>query len=250
MDLIEKLKSADKLVIGGHRGQLLDNIRENTLAAFETVLGKDIPYVEVDVQLTKDGVLVLYHDHDLRQKTSLTGMIRDHTLEELRAHFDICTVAEAIDWAKTNDMGLAFELKLKLPEMIDDRLPLGLGLVKLLQTKDFVRQCFVFGKDLDLLRTMKAKEPQLPIGVISIDRPNNPVQLMTELDATIYLNFLTDLPKDLVADLQAAGYLVDGSVVNSREELEAALSLGVNLIESDFPALLLTFLEEKNETSC
>lgn len=250
MDLIEKLKSADKLVIGGHRGQLLDNIRENTLAAFETVLGKDIPYVEVDVQLTKDGVLVLYHDHDLRQKTSLTGMIRDYTLEELRAHFDICTVAEAIDWAKTNDMGLAFELKLKLPEMIDDRLPLGLGLVEILQAKNFVRQCFVFGKDLELLQLMKIEEKNLPLGLICLEKPENPVRFMADMRADIYLNFLTDLPKDLVADLQAAGYLVDGSVVNSREELEAALSLGVNLIESDFPELLLTFLEEKYETSC
>lgn len=244
MDLIRTLKESPRLVVGGHRGQLVEGIRENTIPAFETVLGKGIPYVEVDVQLTKDRELVLYHDHDLSQKTSLTGMVRDYTLAELRSAFAICTVAEAIDWAKVHDMGLAFELKLKLPEMAEDRLPLGLDLVKILQAKDFVRQCFVFGKDLDLLQSMKTQEPNLSLGVICLDRPTDPVQFMTDRQADIYLNFLGDLPQDLVTALQAAGFLVDGSVVNSRADLELALALGVNMVESDFPEHILDLLED------
>lgn len=250
MDLIESLKRSSQLVVGGHRGQILEGVRENTLAAFDTVLGKGIPYVEVDVQLTKDGILVLYHDHDLSQKTSITGMVRDYTLAQLQASFDLCTVAEAIDWAKIHDMGLAFELKLRYPEMAEDRLPLGQELVELIQQKNFTRQCFVFGKDLDLLRLMKAQEPALPLGVICQERPEQPAQFMADLGADIYLNFLSDLTPALVADLQEAGYLVDGSVVNSRADLELALDLGVNLIESDYPETILNLLEESHETSC
>lgn len=245
MDLIKALKESKRLVVGGHRGQLVEGIRENTITAFETVLDKGIPYVEVDVQLTKDRELVLYHDHDLSQKTSLTGMIRDYDLHELRSSFEICTVAEAIDWAKVHDIGLAFELKLKSPEMVADRLSLGLDLVKLLKTKNFVQQCFVFAKDLDLLQMMKKEEADLPLGVICIERPDDPVQFMIDMKADIYLNFLGDLSQDLVTSLQAAGFLVDGSVVNTQNQLDQALSLGVNMVESDFPEQLLRLLEDE-----
>ena len=44
---------------------------------------------------------------------------------------------------------------------------------------------------------------------------------------------------DLVAQLHRAGYLVDGSVINSEGRLRQALALGVDLIESDHPEEML-----------
>ena len=79
-----------KLVIGGHRGHKSE-IRENTIANFEQIKKMDISYIEIDVQLTKDEQAVIYHDFDLSLKTSLKGMIRDHTLQQLRQSFEICT---------------------------------------------------------------------------------------------------------------------------------------------------------------
>lgn len=53
-----------------------------------TALKKAIEYgadgVEVDLQLTKDGVLVLYHDYDLANRSSLEGCIGDKTWDELK----------------------------------------------------------------------------------------------------------------------------------------------------------------------
>lgn len=245
MTLMKALVRSDRLLVGGHRGQQLAGVRENTLAAFETLLGKGIPYVEVDVQLTKDGVLVLYHDHELSLQTALSGLIRDYDLTDLRQSFDICTVEEAIDWAKSKGMGLAFELKLTYPAMLADRDRIGQGLVSLIEAKDFVDWCFVFGKDLDLLAEMKTALPDLTLGLIALEPPADPVAFMEAYQGRIYLNFLSQLSLDLVASLQAAGYLVDGSLVNDKEDLDLALALGVNLIESDNPELILTYLEEK-----
>ena len=47
-----------------------------------------------------------------------------------------------------------------------------------------------------------------------------------------------------VQELQAAGFIVDGSVVNSREQLETALSLGIDMIESDLPFDILAAYSE------
>lgn len=243
MDLIQTLRDSQRLVIGGHRGQLVEGLRENTLAAFDTLLGKGIPYIEVDVQLTACGQLVLYHDHDLSQKTSLSGMIRDYRLEELRAAFEVTTVEEAIIWAKRHDLGIAFELKIHPQKMWADRPLIGELLVALLQAYHFQKQCFVFGADHALLRQIKLADSSIPLALIVPFIPADPVQLMVEMEADIYLNFANQLSKELVSTLQAAGYLVDGSVVNDSEGLKMALALGVNLIESDYPEALRVELE-------
>ena len=57
---------------------------ENTLPAFERALELGAFEVELDVQLSRDGVLVLFHDRILDDKTDASGTVRDHDAEELR----------------------------------------------------------------------------------------------------------------------------------------------------------------------
>lgn len=218
--------------------------RENTLANFEAVKSLDLPYLEVDVQLTKDKVAVLYHDMDLSAKTVLKGHVRDYTLAELRASFELTTVEEAILWAKKQGVGLGFELKLQPRVMWEDREVLGQLLVSFIQKHNFACQCFVFGADYALLKQMKQALPSLNLGLIVPHLPADPVALMQEMQAEIYLNWASHLPLSVVKSLQEAGYLVDGSVINDREALHLALDLGLDMIESDVPEILLSYLEE------
>ena len=52
------------------------------------------------------------------------------------------------------------------------------------------------------------------------------------------------LSKELVDRLHEAGYIVDGSVVNTEADLKKAIELGVDLIESDEPEFITKLLEE------
>ena len=65
-----------------HRGASAE-APENTLPAFERALAVGVVEVELDVQLSRDGVPVLFHDGSLDEKTSLRGRLRDHTAQEL-----------------------------------------------------------------------------------------------------------------------------------------------------------------------
>ena len=58
---------------------------ENTLAAFAGALDIGVDYIELDVQMTKDGQLVVFHDDDLKRITGAEGAVRDYTLAELGA---------------------------------------------------------------------------------------------------------------------------------------------------------------------
>ena len=56
---------------------------ENTMAAFRLGVSMGADGIETDVQRTKDGVLVLFHDSTLERTLSVPGTIQDHTWKEL-----------------------------------------------------------------------------------------------------------------------------------------------------------------------
>lgn len=57
---------------------------ENTMRAFAAAVALGFRYLETDVHLTRDGVLVSFHDEHLDRVTDRTGRIQDLTLAELR----------------------------------------------------------------------------------------------------------------------------------------------------------------------
>lgn len=68
-----------------HRG-LFDNgsgIPENSVPAFELAVQNNYG-IETDVQMTKDGVLVVFHDDTLKRMTGTDGKLTDFTFDELR----------------------------------------------------------------------------------------------------------------------------------------------------------------------
>ena len=66
-----------------HRGASLHAF-ENTQKAFETAFIHKADGIELDVQLTKDGQAVIFHDLDLRRLTGKAGRVDMITLAELQ----------------------------------------------------------------------------------------------------------------------------------------------------------------------
>lgn len=65
-----------------HRGGS-QNFPENTLLAFEKSLEMGCDGIELDVQVTKDGIVVVYHPDDLKQRTNGSGPISAYKWEEI-----------------------------------------------------------------------------------------------------------------------------------------------------------------------
>jgi len=73
---------AQPLIIA-HRGASAEK-PENTLAAFRRALALEVDGIELDVQVTRDGVPVVFHDPVLRRLTGLAGRVATKTWAELR----------------------------------------------------------------------------------------------------------------------------------------------------------------------
>lgn len=80
----EELALKDNPVqIFAHRGAK-DRANEATLAAYDLAAKDGVDALEIDLRMTKDGVLVAMHDQTIDRTTDGTGKVETHTLEELK----------------------------------------------------------------------------------------------------------------------------------------------------------------------
>jgi glycerophosphoryl diester phosphodiesterase len=72
-----------KFLVIGHRG-VSGLAPEHTTASYDLVKEQKGDYIEIDLQMTKDGKLVAMHDTTVDRTTEGTGEVRDKTLEEMK----------------------------------------------------------------------------------------------------------------------------------------------------------------------
>ncbi|MBR6729688.1 MAG: glycerophosphodiester phosphodiesterase [Clostridia bacterium] len=104
-----------------HRGAS-EYAPENTLSAFYLGLLQGADGIETDVQRTKDGILVLFHDDTVDRVSNGSGKLSDYTLAELKAlkiygnnttgfYDSVITLREFLEKFSCYDIHFAIELK-------------------------------------------------------------------------------------------------------------------------------------------
>lgn len=96
---------------------------ENTMIAFEWAYKMGADGIETDVQMTKDGVLILFHDEMVNRTTDGVGFIKDYTYNELNKldagkwfsnefiGIKIPSVEEVLSYFKNKETVINFEIK-------------------------------------------------------------------------------------------------------------------------------------------
>ena len=75
--------NSDYVMIFAHRGDWR-NAPENSLQAYKNCIDAGFDGIEIDVQMTKDSVVVMMHDQTIDRTTTGTGKVSDYTLAELK----------------------------------------------------------------------------------------------------------------------------------------------------------------------
>lgn len=81
----------------GHRGYWKAGAQENTLASFRAAQDRGLKMVEMDVRLSKDQVVVVFHDNDLQRLGHLQKSVAELTAAELATAAQVCTLAEVFN---------------------------------------------------------------------------------------------------------------------------------------------------------
>jgi glycerophosphoryl diester phosphodiesterase len=105
--------------IFAHRGYSA-SFAENTMGAFIEAEKAGADGLELDVQLTKDGEIVVIHDEKVDRTTTGSGFVKDFLFKEIRKlnanknglkKEQIPSLVEVLEWLQTNNLICNIELK-------------------------------------------------------------------------------------------------------------------------------------------
>ncbi len=141
-----------------HRGYTTSLIKENTLAAFENAVNNEFDGIECDVRKTKDGKLVIIHDAWINRTSEESGLVRDHTYEELLEYnFGSKEVPSKIPTLEEVLRNIKIMKLIEIKEDIDLK-----DVLELVDDKTYF-----ISFDAGLINRLKAKHPQLKFGVLN-----------------------------------------------------------------------------------
>ncbi len=174
---------------------------ENTLAAFAGAIDIGADYIELDVQMTSDGVIVVFHDGDLSRLTGSEGTIVDSTYEQLsQLTVDgekIPTLQETLELIRASSCNVYLELK-----DIGDRDGYIEQTLQIAEACGMKERCIFASFQYDYLREIKAADPGVPTLYIT---SSGAVSLPREYPAEFYGLYVESVSAELVRAIHEAG---------------------------------------------
>ena len=227
-----------------HRGGASD-VPENTMAAFEYAVNLGYRYVETDVQVTSDGVLVAFHDNDLRRTTGRVGRISDLPWSEVRsALVDGLAPIPLLEDLLGTWPDLRVNIDCKTDAAVD-------ALVSALRRTDSLDRVGLGAfSDARLRRLRKelgtgACTSLGPGGVAALrfGRPRTTAALAAQVP--VKQGPLTVTNRRFIDKAHALGLAVHVWTIDEPAEMHRLLDLGVDGIMTDKPELLKNVFEER-----
>jgi glycerophosphoryl diester phosphodiesterase len=213
----------------GHRGAA-GYAPENTLASVERALSLGVDYIELDVQRTRDGRLVILHDKRVDRTTDGEGYLADMTFAQARqldagGGQKIPALAEILA-ACSGRSGLILEL------IAEDLARDVVAEVRRLQFDGpVIYASFLHDEILGLRAIEPAAATLALLEAIPIDRTGFALAARANYAA---LGFDSARP-GIVSDLQREGIHVFVYTLNDPRDIATAAAWGVDGIISDYP---------------
>lgn len=248
----------------GHRGSAGTH-PENTIPSFRAALDARVPYIELDIHATRDGVVVVSHDANLNRSCGLDRAIREMTWDEV-------STLDAGARFTTDERTFPFRAKdAKIPRLLEvlaacpstrvlievkqsepSVVPAMLAIIdeanarrrvmivsELQPPLDEVRRAageiptnLSYGEVADLLQAMAAKrEDYLP--------PGDALQIPPTYEGWKLVS------PESIEFAHRHGLEVHVWTVNEEREMHELLDMGVDGIISDYPARLIKVIAER-----
>ncbi len=225
--------------ITAHRGSSKE-APENTMAAIKQAVNDLADFVEIDVQETADGVVVLGHDSSLRRVAGVNRSIGSYSLEELKGldvgewfsgdykGEQIPTLEEVMEYCKGK-----INLNIEIKSAGDDSL-LPEKVALLIDKYQMNEQCVVTSSRFIYLTRIKKLDEKIRTGYIVSAAYGN-YYSSDDIDLiSLQSSFVTER---LVEGAHLKGKAVHAWTVNSKSEMERMKMLSVDNIITDYPVL-------------
>ncbi len=237
----------------GHRG-ICAKYPENTMPSFEAAIALGVDLIEFDVNMTKDGHLVVIHDNKIDRTSDHEGLTRDYTLEELKS-FDFCagkpefsgvqipTLREVLDLAvKSDTLLLNVEIKDMSYEVVDMT-------VAMLHEYGLADRSVIACFDAEIIRYTKATHPEMRCqgfpGRYMKNFTEDTYDCMFGMGIPISWKDCTDESiRNDIAFARSKGILVWLFIADTEEAVQRCVDYGTDNITGNNPEVALTTLRK------
>jgi glycerophosphoryl diester phosphodiesterase len=220
---------------------------ENTIAGFDLAVDMKTDYIEIDVQRSKDGELVVIHDTTVDRTTDGTGRVGDLTLQQLQsldagswkgdsfAGESIPTFDEILE-RYHGKVGILIELK--APELypgIEEQVAEALIERNLdqAQNEKIIIQSFNFQS----MKKMDQLLPKVPIGVLTSNRTHTTQEALKEFST--YAEWFNPsygiVTEEVVDKVHGLDMQIGSWTVRSQEAADFLFDMNVDAIITDYP---------------
>ena len=229
-----------------HRGAS-EYYPENTVSSFSAGVDMGANGIETDVQISKDGVLMIYHDDFMKEKTGFEGTVADYTYEELRSariknakygrEDVLMTFEDFLKYFGWRDLTFAIELKVR-----------GIAgkVIDMLKKYNVYDKAIITSFYYDALEETRAYDKKVRIGWLYVNHASNTVEKLKAIDATQACPKAIDIRKEHLEELYSNGFECRAWGISDTEVMKYAIEIGVNAgMTINFPDKLVEFMKEK-----
>lgn len=223
-----------KPLVIGHRGAM-GHETENTLASIQKALDLGVDMIEIDVFKISSGEIVVFHDETVDRLANSGGNIEEYNISQVNQ--------------LTLDGGHKIPMLQDVLKLINNQVALNIEL-KGADTADKVNHIvnyyvesngwsadnFVISSfKWDELQTMREKNKDIKIAVLTEKNPLEAIEMASELNAVaINPNYKT-LTQENTAKIQSEGFKVYTWTVNEPEDIQKMIEFGVDGIITNYP---------------
>ncbi|NOR20819.1 MAG: hypothetical protein GQ538_12110 [Xanthomonadales bacterium] len=245
---INRMDIGDQTIVIAHRGASAD-APENTLAAMELAIKAGADFVEIDVQETRDGEVVVIHDSDLKKIGSSGMKVFESSLAELQSvdigswkdpSFSdqrIPTLQQLLELCKDR-INVLIELKYYGQEIrLEERV------AEIVETTGMQDQIRIMSLSYPGIQKMKSIRPQWKVGLLA----SVAIGDMTRLEADFFAVNASFANRAFVKHVHKRDRKVAVWTVNDAISISAMMSKGVDGIITDKPELAASIRLERAE---
>ncbi|ACT03936.1 glycerophosphodiester phosphodiesterase [Paenibacillus sp. JDR-2] len=239
------------LVNYAHRGAS-GNYPENTMIAFEKAIEFGATGIETDVQMTKDGKLVLIHDEMLRRTTGMNSLVADIHSDDLlqldagswfSPNFKdarIPALEQLLDLAKQTGTIINIELK----NGIVPYPGLEQKVIETVRAYGMEDQVILSSFNHYSLIECKRLAPEIRTGILYMEGLYRPWKYALSIGASaLHASHFAVLP-DWVAEAAQHGVIYNVFTVNEPAEMQRLIQSGVAGLITDYPERLTALLNK------
>lgn len=230
-----------------HRGAS-EYAPENTMSSFYLGLLQGANGIETDVQITKDNVLVLFHDNTLNRVTNFTGSIGDYSYAELQQakvygnsvtnFYDRIPTLEAfLDRFSQYDIHFAIELK---SAGVEEKV------VELIKRYDIVDRTTITSFQFDYIKKVKEIDHNMRIGWLVAGDGCDHMEQLLEIGGEEMAPQAIHMTEESVQHLRAAGLGVRAWGVATADLMKKMCRLKVDGMTVNFPDRLSVYLDKQH----